>query len=138
MADWSQLLSAGAIGATAAWLGGIAKTSFEHILDGRKKRAEERRTIRAEEREFSRREAERKRLEIEDLEKHDAVLLMYKTQLNGTADLPSAGVIVGGIHNFFVQRPQFLNVVNRAFLESVRLTSTIKSVLRPIASRHNR
>jgi hypothetical protein len=50
MADWSQLLSGGAIGAVAVWLGGIVKTGFDHLLDQWKKDAEEKRTIRAEER----------------------------------------------------------------------------------------
>jgi hypothetical protein len=117
MADWSQLLSGGAIGAIAVWVGGIVKTGFDHILDQRKKDAEETRKIRAEEREEARKKADRERADAERFKKDETDLLMYKTQLKGTTDLVAAATIVGNIHGFFVQRSQYLNDANRAFLE---------------------
>jgi hypothetical protein len=117
MADWSQLLSGGAIGAVAVWLGGLLKTGFDHILEQRKRRAEEERAIRAEQREEARKQAERKQAEAERVQKDAADLLMYKTQMKGTTNLSTAGSIVSGIHSFFKERSQYLNAANRAFLQ---------------------
>jgi len=74
--------------------------------------------IRAEEREEIRKQAERIQAQREQVTKDEAVLLMYKTQLKGSTDLSTAASVVGGIHSFFVKRPQYLNHAgNRAFLE---------------------
>jgi hypothetical protein len=121
VADWSQLFSVGAIGAVAGgvltWFGGVLRSGFDHLLDQRKRRREEAQTIRAEQREEARKRAERQQIESEAAKKDEAVLLMYKIQLKGATDLPTAGGVISGIHGFFIQRPQYLNAANRAFLE---------------------
>ena len=121
MADLSQWFTVGAVGAVAGgvltWLGGIVKSGVDHWLDQRKKRTDEEQTIRAEQRAQEREQAQREEARIEKIKQDEAVLVMYKTQLKGTKYLPDAGTVVEGIHSYFVQRPQYLNATNRAFLE---------------------
>ena len=78
MADWSQLISVGAIGAVFVgflrWLGVIVKTLIDHKLDKRKKRSEEEYAIRAEQREEARKQAEQKQIESEAFKKANPTL----------------------------------------------------------------
>jgi hypothetical protein len=116
--DWSQF-SVGAIaGGVGTWFLGVLKTWFEHLLEQRRQRAAEERAIRAEQREDARKETERKQAEADRLKKDEDTLLMYKTQLKGCTDLPTAANVVGGIHSYFIERPQHLrHSANAAFLE---------------------
>jgi hypothetical protein len=115
--DWSQV-SVGAIaGGVGYWLLGVLKTWFEHLLEQRKQQAAEERMIRAEQREEARKETERKQAEADRVKQDQATLLMYKTQLKGSTDLPTAASVVRDIHSFFIKRPHYLNPTNRAFLE---------------------
>ncbi len=117
MANWQQLLTAGAIGAAATWLGALVKTGFEHLLEQRKERAQKERVIRAEKREEERKQTERKQAQTEQWKKDEDVLIMYKTQLRGATELDTASNVLSGIHDFFIQRPQYLTAANRTFLE---------------------
>ncbi len=116
--DWSQF-SIGAIAGTAGtWFLGGLKVGWEHWLEERKHRAADVRVIRAEEREEARKDAERQRARTENLEKDEATLLMYKTQVKGCTEETDAANIVKGIHSFFIQRPEYLRLQNNAvFLE---------------------
>lgn len=57
------------------------------------------------------------RVDTLQIKQDAAILLLYKTQLKGFTDLPTAASVVTGIHNFFVRCPQYLNPANVAFLE---------------------
>jgi len=91
---------------------------FEHFLKERSHQSEEKRVVRAEQREEIRKDKERQRSE-EDQTKHDEhKLLLYKTQLSGCSDIVEAGNVVANIHLFFASRPRYLKLPeNRAFLE---------------------
>lgn len=110
-------------------------------LEQRKKKAEEERGIRAEQRAEEKRRVERGQAAAKQVKQDSALLLMYKTQMNGAADLPTAGSIVSGLHDFFMQRPQYLNASNRAFLQkypskSTQASSGNKYVLRQTVLSH--
>ncbi len=116
--DWSQLSLGAIAGSVGTWLLGVLKTWFEHLLEQRRQRAAEERVIRAEQREEERKAIERKQAAAAQLKKDEDTLLMYKTQLKGCTDLPTAAHVVGGIHSYFIQRPQHLrHSANAAFLE---------------------
>jgi hypothetical protein len=115
--DWSQVSVGAIVGSVGTWFLGLLKTGFEHLLEQRKQRAVEQRAIRAEQREEARKETERKRAEADRVTQDEATLLMYKTQLKGSTDLPTAANVVRDIHSFFIKRPHYLNPASRAFLE---------------------
>ncbi|HUY12594.1 MAG TPA: hypothetical protein VMX16_03045 [Terriglobia bacterium] len=116
--DWSQLSLGAIAGSAGTWLLGVLKTLFEHLLEQRRQRAAEESVIRAEQREEERKATERKQTEADRVKEDEATLLMYKTQLRGCTELFTAARVVGGIHSYFIQRPQYLgHSANAGFLE---------------------
>jgi len=128
--DWSQI-SVGALGALAGkWLFDFLKSGWDHVLEERKQRAVEQRTIRAEQREQSRGDAERQRLDAEkrsELERiainehadRQAELFMLTTKLRGCAELVAASRVISEIHQFFHRHPLYVegSLPIRMFLE---------------------
>ena len=106
------------IGGLIAMGGGLLKACMDFLLEQRKQKAAEERAIRAEQREEERKESERKRANNDRRDKDEAVLLMLKTQLRGSTDIMTAAGVVMGIHEFFIQRPHYLDSPrNQSFLE---------------------
>jgi phage-related minor tail protein len=106
---------------STAAVGGILTELGRRLLDiGEtwfKSHTEERRTIRAEERERANKEADRKREQAETVERDDACLLAYKTRLKGCSEWAEAVDIVSTIHRYLDQRPRYLEISsNRDFL----------------------
>jgi uncharacterized membrane protein YqiK len=139
--DWPQI-SIGALGALASkWLLDFLKISWNHVLDERKQRATEQRTIRSEQRERDTKEAERIRIELageversrlkeereldqrrtrtEAMKQDQAALFLLCTKLRGCNDFISAAEVAGEIHLFFKNRPQYVeaSLPIRNFLE---------------------
>jgi len=115
--DWPQI-SVVALGTLAGkWLLDFLKSGWDHFLEGRKQRAAEQRTIRAEQREQDREEAERQRAATEKREHDGAELTRLRVRLCGCTDLVAGAGVVGDIHHFFFRSSLYLNYEpNRAFL----------------------
>lgn len=122
--DWFSAASGAVVGAIGRWLLELGGAWFKSLT-------EEKRTIRAEERERANKEAdrkreqdekeaERKRAEAETVKRDSAILLALKTRLKGCDNWLAArgeSNSILSIHNFFAQRPQYLEInSNREFL----------------------